>query len=107
MSVGDSGAFNASAISCAFWLTLPFLVRIVRIASLKLFCLPCFVEDPCAAPFAYPNRASFLGCHLSAGIVLPFCCGAWEGLAVRDELWPYSSSGIGMRSGWKAGNLNV
>ena len=26
---------------------------------------------------------------------------------VRDELWPYSSSGIGMRSGWKAGNLKV
>lgn len=38
MSFGDTGAFSASAISCAFWLTLPFLVRIVLIASLKLFC---------------------------------------------------------------------
>lgn len=99
MSVGDSGAFSASAISCAFWLTLPFLVRIVLIASPKLFCLPCLVEGPGGAPFAYTNRASFRGCHLSAGTVLPFACVVWEGLAVRDKLWLYSSSGIGMRSG--------
>jgi hypothetical protein len=88
MSVGDSGAFSASAISCTFWLTLPFLVRTVRIASLKLFCLPCLVDGPGAAPFAYPNRDSFRGCHLSAGTVLLFACAVCEGLAVRDELWP-------------------
>jgi hypothetical protein len=41
--------------------------------------------------------------------VLPLGCAASEGLPVREELRPYSysSSGIGMRSGWKAGNLNV
>jgi hypothetical protein len=41
--------------------------------------------------------------------MLPLACTASEGLPVREELRPYSysSSGIGMRSGWKAGNLNV
>lgn len=39
-SFGEMGAFNASAISWAFWLKLPLRVRIVRIASLRLFCLP-------------------------------------------------------------------
>jgi len=37
------GALRASAMSWAFWLTLPFRVRIPRIASLKLFCLPRLV----------------------------------------------------------------
>ena len=39
MSLKESGAFKASAISWALALTLPFLVRIVRIASLRLGCL--------------------------------------------------------------------
>tara|TARA_R110002003_G_scaffold214_9_gene16088 strand:- start:21743 stop:21958 length:216 start_codon:yes stop_codon:yes gene_type:complete len=30
-----------------------------------------------------------------------------EGLADREELNGKSSSGMGIRSGWKAGNLNV
>lgn len=38
-SFGDSGARSASAISCAFWLTLPCLVRTVLHASDMLFCL--------------------------------------------------------------------
>src|SRR3954469_15980539 len=98
MSRGDKGAFRASAISCAFWLTLAFLVRIVRMASLKLFCLPCLVVEACAVPFAKPlKRESLRGCHLSAGIALPFACDVCEGLPVRDELCPYSSSGMGMR----------
>ena len=50
MSFGDSGAFSASAISCAFWLTLPFRVRIVWKASLRLFWRPCLFEEP-------PNNA--------------------------------------------------
>lgn len=37
MSLGDTGAFNASVISWTFWLTLPPRVLIVRMASLKLF----------------------------------------------------------------------
>lgn len=39
--------------------------------------------------------------------MLPLGCGAWTGLALRDELKGYSSSGMGSRSGWKAGNLKV
>src|SRR5262245_58675269 len=59
ISRGDTGARSASAISWAFWLTLPCLVRIVRIASLRLFCLAC----PLAfAPF--PKLLSRLGSHL-------------------------------------------
>lgn len=38
MSLGETGARRASAISWAFWLTLPFLVRIARTASLRLCC---------------------------------------------------------------------
>jgi hypothetical protein len=107
MSLGDSGALSASAISCAFCVTLAFLVRIVLIASVKLFCRPCLAA-PAAALFMCPNRESRLGCHRSApGIALPLGCGAGEGLPLREELWPYSSSSRGMRSGWKAGNLNV
>ena len=49
MSLTDMGAFNASAISCALALTLPFLVLIVRIASLRLFCRPCL-----DGPLLYP-----------------------------------------------------
>lgn len=37
MSLPETGAFKASAISCAFSLTLIFLVLTVLIASLKLF----------------------------------------------------------------------
>lgn len=82
MSFGESGALSASAISCAFWLTLPLRVRIVLKASLRLFWRPCLVEEDA---FTAPNLASFRGCHLSVGIVLPL---AWLGLADRDELRP-------------------
>ena len=37
INLNETGAFRASAISWALALTLPFLVRIVLIASLKLF----------------------------------------------------------------------
>lgn len=60
MSLPDTGALRASAISCAFWLTLPFLVRTVRIASLKLFCLPCRLG---VHPFML--RESLRACHRS------------------------------------------
>jgi hypothetical protein len=46
-SLYDTGAFRASAISCAFSLMLAFRPLTVCIASLKLFCLPCL--DPPAA----------------------------------------------------------
>ena len=46
MSRPDTGALRASAISWAFWLTLPLRPRTVRIASLKLFCLPCRPTAP-------------------------------------------------------------
>ena len=48
----ETGAFKASAISCAFALTLPFLLRIVLMASLRLFWRPCRVM-PFACPFAH------------------------------------------------------
>lgn len=109
MRFGDTGAFSASASSCAFWLTLALRpgVRIVLRASLRLFCLPCRVKGPCAEPFAYPFFCSFRACHLSKGIT-PFCCGGQAGLPARDELRPKcSSSWVGRRSGWKGGNLKV
>lgn len=39
----------------------------------------------------------------------PFACGACAGLVERDDVRPHSkpSSGMGVRSGWKAGNLKV
>ena len=49
MSFGERGARRASAISCAFWLTLPLRERIVRKASPRLFCREC--RDP-RPPFA-------------------------------------------------------
>lgn len=77
-------------------------------ASLRLFCLPCLVEGPDAAPFTAPNLESLRGCHRSADAVLPFPGAARLGLPDRDELKPkWSSSGMGNRSGWKAGNLKV
>jgi len=39
INLGETGAFKASDISCTLALTLPFRVRIVLNASLKLFCL--------------------------------------------------------------------
>lgn len=70
ISKGETGAFNASPISCTFVLTLPLLVRIVLKASLKLFCLPC-LPPVLADPFVHDDPDPFkllslLGCHLSA-----------------------------------------
>lgn len=44
-SFGDTGARSASAISWAFWLMLPFLARIVRNASPRLFWRPWVRPD--------------------------------------------------------------
>lgn len=46
MSFTETGAFKASAISAALAVTLPFLVLIVLIASLMLFCRPCLDGVP-------------------------------------------------------------
>jgi len=77
-------------------------------ASLKLFCLPCLVVEPCAEPFVYPTLCSLRGCHRSDACAPP--CG-WPlpmGLEVREELKPNgSSSCVGSRSGWNGGNLYV
>jgi hypothetical protein len=76
-------------------------------ASLKLFCLPCLLDGVCAAPFMRPYFMSLRGCHLPSS-ALPFCSVGGFGLGVRDELTPNgSSSCVGSRSGWKAGNLKV
>lgn len=40
MSAGEMGALRASAISWAFWPTLPLRVRMLRMASPRLFCRP-------------------------------------------------------------------
>ncbi len=66
MSLGDTGAFNASAISCAFWLTLPCLALIVWMASLRLFCLPWpFTCEDCSTfPHLTPRAwLSLRGSH--------------------------------------------
>jgi hypothetical protein len=66
INFGDTGTFNASPISCTFWLTLPFLVRIVLSASVRLFCLLCLVPV-----FSWPfhtvpfNALSLLGIQRS------------------------------------------
>ena len=100
MSFGDSGALSASAISCAFWLTLPLRVLIVLKASLKLFCRPCLVDGPDVEPFENPNLPSLRDCHLSVCVALPFECAVWLGLATREELRPSgSSSCVGSNSG--------
>jgi hypothetical protein len=108
ISLGDSGALSASAISCAFWLTLPLRVLIVLKASLKLFCRPCRVDGPDMEPFEYPYLPSLRDCHLSVCIGFPFEGAVWLGLAPREELRPNgSSSCVGSNSDWKAGNLKV
>jgi hypothetical protein len=111
ISLGDSGTLSASATSCTFWLTLAFLVLIVLKASLRLFCRPCaflmVVGGGCADALKYPFLWSLRGCHLSDGALLFERC-LRAGLGVRDELSPNgSSSWVGRRSGWNAGNLKV
>lgn len=74
INFGDTGAFNACAISWAFSLTLPFRVRIVLKASPKLFCLPC--PRPLGLydvflPVQVDGSGSLLDCHRSIGGV-PF-----------------------------------
>jgi len=67
ISLGDTGAFNASDISCTFALTLPFLVRIVLKASPRLFCLLCFLP-PVLCSFVHEVpciKLSLRGGHLS------------------------------------------
>lgn len=77
INVGETGAFNASPISCTFALTLALRVLIVLNASVKLFCLLCLpavLADPFAhdAPFKW---FSLFGAHLSSATgldVYPF-----------------------------------
>lgn len=89
INVGDTGAFNASPISCTFALTLALRVLIVLNASVKLFCLLCLppvLADPFAheAPFEW---LSLLGAHLSSATglaVYPFVVIAFEVVVYGD-----------------------
>jgi hypothetical protein len=106
----DTGAFNDSAISCAFSLILAFLILTVRIASLRLFCRPCLV--PPALPFAQaaqpPGFDSFLNGHLSLECRptgSPFMRGF--GLGPRDMSSSVSSPLPPLSSWMKSGNLKV
>lgn len=84
--LGDIGAFNFTAISCAFALTLA-LLPIVRNASLKLFCRPCLDAGAWTPPFVQPKFPSFRGCHLSEGAT-PLLFAVKFGLGEREELSP-------------------
>ena len=109
-SLYDTGAFKESAISCAFSLILAFLALTVRIASLRLFCLPCL--PPLAAPFAHETQSlgfdSFLSGHRSLECIpagSPFINGC--GLGPRDMSSIASSLSPSLRSCTKSGNLKV
>ena len=94
INFGDTGALSASEISCTFALTLPFLVRMVLKASLKLFCLPCPLPPELTGVHVEPrNPLSLRDCHLSTagaplayalpliGLVEYFDCSS------RDSMW--------------------
>lgn len=61
MICGETGAFRASAISCAFALMLPFRTLMVRMASLRLFCRRCL--DLFVFQSIHPRLPSFRVCH--------------------------------------------
>ena len=111
----ETGAFKASARSCAFALTLPFLVRIFLKASLRLFCLPCFEPDlpTCPLVFSHAKWLSRRCCHLSPGGA-PFDFGRGFGLGVLAEVFVASPSSLDVvresrdnRGCSKSGNLKV
>lgn len=94
MSFPEMGALRASAMSCAFWLTLCLRVRTPRIASVKLFCRPCLAPPggpacPLPWPHAFPfeRKSLFLrGCQRSPNCTWLFDMGRgrWLGLGVRE-----------------------
>ena len=104
-----TGAFNESAISCAFSLMLIFLVRTVWIASVKLFCRACF--DPDAWPHELHCNAfePFFAGHRSLECK-PFGkpLGSGFGVPLREmSSYSFSSKGPFMYSGETSGNLNL
>ena len=108
-SLYDTGAFNDSAISCAFSLMLAFLPLTVRMASVKLFCLPCLA--PLAIPFAQELQVLGFDSFLNGQRALecmpignPFIRGA--GLGPRD-MSSTAFSFCSLASCTKSGNLNV
>lgn len=106
-----TGAFNESAISCAFSLTLILRDRTVCMASLRLFCRPCL--PPLALPFAQELHcialAFFFAGHLSLECNpcgSPFGKGLGDG--PRDMSCSSSSSkGVFMYSCDTSGNLKL
>jgi hypothetical protein len=103
---GDTGALSASAISCAFWVTLPPLVRTVLIASLKLFCRPCLAPGGgYTVPLIRWALLLLLGCHLDpSSMDILRSSRAGEDIELRNVA---SSWRVGMWSGAKAGNLDM
>ena len=110
-SLRDTGALSDSAISCAFSLMLALRVRTVRIASLKLFCLPCL--PPPGVPFAHALQLCapdfFLAGHRSLECSpLGNPTGSGFGVWSLDGGVMTSSRRSSMyRSGWRSGNLNL
>lgn len=90
MSLNDTGAFSASAISWAFALTLALLVRIVLNASLKLFCLPCLDTISLSCLLAHNDSPSFRSCDPSRGEI-PWSNGNSFGLGRLAEVRPSRS----------------
>lgn len=62
MSLGETGALRAPAISWAFWLTLPPRARIFLTASVMLFC----------RPWPWPRAGVPVGPHLTPRAELSF-----------------------------------
>lgn len=91
ISFGETGARRASAISWAFWLTLPLRPLIVRIASVRLFCRLCprgAVDQPLSDFEAGRHRSEGRG---GAPFAHP---GGFKGLSGGD-----SPRGVSMKSG--------
>lgn len=98
MSLTDTGAFNASAISWAFALTLALLVRIVLKASLRLFCLPCMGTTSLPCLLAHIDSLSLRSCDPLPGEV-PCSNGNSRGLGRLPVLRPRRSpSGVCVKS---------
>src|SRR5579859_2232394 len=109
MSLGETGTFSASAISCALALTLALRPLIVLMASLRLFCRPCLVFVVLATPLVQSEYFSFRGCHQSFGnspLAVPFCL---LGIGDLDMACPSDSSQkvCNVSGGEARGNLNV
>ncbi len=99
MSLYETGARSASAISWAFWLTLPD--RMCWMALLMPLCFPKLAVADCGSAWAHLTRLSLRGCQRSAApplmLMLARCFPPW-GLAFRPLAKPEVS---------RSGNFSV